>query len=150
MSRAAALLSVSLAGLLAGCGDGDVAARRRALGPRATLAQRLAAADAGRGRRLFGTCAACHTIGAGAGDRDGPNLHGVTGAPIAGVSPRFGYTAALRARGGTWDDAALDAWLADPAAVAPGTAMRFAGVRDPLDRADLIAYLHTQSGKATR
>ncbi|WP_343228415.1 c-type cytochrome [Sphingomonas yunnanensis] len=131
--------------LLAGCGDGDVAARRKALAANPTLATRLAAADAGRGARLFGQCAACHTIGAAAGDRNGPNLHGAMGAPVAGVSPRYGYTAALRGRGGRWTDAAMDAWLTDPAAVAPGTAMRFPGVRDPLDRADLIAYLHRQS-----
>ncbi|MBB3695461.1 c-type cytochrome [Sphingomonas sp. BK580] len=149
MSARRVPLAVAALALLAGCGDGDVAARRTALGANPTLAARLAAADADRGARLFGQCAACHTIGAGAGDRNGPNLRGVMGAPVAGVSPRFGYTAALRARGGRWTAAAMDNWLADPAAVAPGTAMRFAGVRDSLDRADLIAYLRRQSA-ATR
>ncbi|MBW6532826.1 c-type cytochrome [Sphingomonas sp. RRHST34] len=148
MSARRVTLALATLTLLAACGDGDVAARRRALGANPTLAARLAVADAGRGARLFGQCAACHTIGAGAGDRNGPNLRGVMGAPVAGVSPRFGYTAVLRGHGGRWTDAAMDAWLADPAAVAPGTAMRFPGVRDPLDRADLIAYLHRQGDAA--
>ncbi|MBW6528849.1 c-type cytochrome [Sphingomonas sp. RHCKR7] len=137
-------LALAAVALLAGCGDSDVATRREALGADPTLAARLAVADARHGARLFRQCAACHTIGVGAGDRDGPNLRGAMGAPVAGVSARFGYTAALRAHGGRWTDEAMDDWLADPAAVAPGTAMRFRGVRDPLDRADLIAYLYQQ------
>lgn len=133
--------------LLTGCGDDGVAARRARLGADATLAARLASADASRGARLFGACAACHTIGAGAGDRNGPNLHGVIGRAVAGGSARYGYSAALRARGGRWDAAAMDAWLRDPARVAPGTTMRFAGVRDPIDRADLIAYLRAAGAR---
>lgn len=150
MSTGSATIAAAALLLLGGCGDGDVAERRRLLGPHPSLQARLAVADAGRGGRLFGQCAACHAIGAGAGDRNGPNLHGVMGAPVAGVSARFGYTAALRQHGGRWTDPAMDSWLADPAAAAPGTAMRFAGVRDPLDRADLIAYLHRQSEGAGR
>lgn len=32
-----------------------------------------------------------------------------------------------------------------PRLVVPGTTMQFPGVKDPLDRADLIAYLRTQA-----
>ena len=58
--------------------------------------------------------------------------------------PRFAYTAGLKALGGTWDAARMDQWLANPRRMVPGTTMAFAGVPDPKDRADVIAYLSTQ------
>jgi cytochrome c len=46
----------------------------------------------------------------------------------------------------TWNAATLDRWLADPTAVAPGTAM---GVGTPAaqDRADIIAYLSSPAAR---
>ena len=131
--------------LLSACADDDGAARRRVLGDHPGLDAALRVADPRRGGRLFGQCAACHTIGPGAGDRNGPNLFGVMNKPVASNSPRYGYTAALSALGGTWTPEAMDRWLADPAKVAPGTRMQFSGLADPLDRADVIAYLQSQS-----
>lgn len=142
MVRASALL---VAVALAACSSGgDDAARRARLGPNPTFAQVMRIADADAGRRQFGQCAACHSIAAGGADRNGPNLHGVFGAPVAQNRPRFGYTDALQAHGGLWSAERLDPWLANPRATVPGTTMAFAGVRDPLTRADLIAYLRTQ------
>ena len=88
---------------------------------------------------------ACHTSSAGGPDTGGPNLHGIYGQPIGQHSARFGYTAALRAKGGVWDDKALDAWIANPQRFVPGTKMQFSGIPDPLARADLIAYLRSLS-----
>ncbi|GJE25793.1 Cytochrome c2 [Methylobacterium organophilum] len=102
-------------------------------------------ASAGRGRRLFGQCGACHTIGKGAGDRNGPNLFGIIGKPVGGGSTRFGYTGSLLRAGGVWSPDRMDLWLAAPAAFAPGTSMTFPGLPDPLDRADVIAYLQAAS-----
>lgn len=132
---------VAAALLVAGCGDGEVAKRRAALGPNPTPADYLRVGDAQRGARLFGQCAACHNVGKAAPDRNGPNLHAVMGKRIATNSTRFGYTGPLLAKGGVWTPERMDAWLASPARFAPGTSMRFAGVADPLDRADLIAFL---------
>ena len=101
----------------------------------------LAGADPAAGARLFGRCAACHTIGAGGADLNGPNLHGVMGAPVAGNRPRYGYTQALRQAGGVWTPARMDAWLRDPQGFAPGNRMAFPGLKDARERADLIAYL---------
>lgn len=67
------------------------------------------------------------------------------GRPIAGGSARYGYTDALSRVGGQWNPATMDRWLANPARFAPGTTMRFAGIADPLERADIIAYLETLS-----
>jgi cytochrome c len=130
--------------MLAACSRDDGAERRARLGPNPTLAQFMQVADAKAGARRFGQCAACHSIAAGGADRNGPNLHGAFGAAIAQNRPRFGYTDALQAQRGVWDERRLDRWLADPRAMVPGTSMAFAGVRDPLARADLIAYLETQ------
>ncbi len=104
----------------------------------------LRAADAGRGAEVFRTCSACHTVGRGGADVDGPNLYAVVGARVAGRRPRYGYTQALRDAGGTWTAARLDAWLTDPAAFAPGTAMHFPGLPDAEERADVVAYLASQ------
>ncbi|GGE80349.1 c-type cytochrome [Sphingomonas prati] len=93
---------------------------------------------------MFRRCAACHTVGAGGGDTDGPNLHDVVNNPVASRRPRFAYSASLAATGGTWTPARLDAWLSNPRAVAPGTSMAFAGLPNPQDRADVIAYLTKQ------
>ncbi len=141
-ARAPAVATLLL--LLAGCSGDDGAERRTRLGPNPTFARLMQVADADAGRRRFGQCAACHSIAAGGADRNGPNLHGVFGAAIAQNRPRFGYTDALQAQRGVWDARRLDAWLADPRRTVPGTSMAFAGVRDPLARADLISYLATQ------
>lgn len=133
--------------LVAACADDDGAERRRALGEHPGLEAAMRVADPRRGAHLFARCAACHTIGPGAGDRNGPNLYAVMGQPVASNSPRYGYTAALRSVGGTWTPEAMDRWIADPAKVAPGTRMTIAGLPDPLDRADLIAYLQSQSAE---
>jgi len=140
------LLVLGGSAVLAACSDDEREARRRSAGPEPTLAGLLRVAEPAVGERLFGQCAACHTIGHGAPNRAGPNLYGVVGRPVA-ASPSFGYTSALRSIGGAWTPERLDLWLAAPAKLAPGTSMTFGGLRDPLDRADMIAYLQSQSDR---
>ncbi|MBN3536437.1 c-type cytochrome [Sphingomonas pseudosanguinis] len=130
--------------LLAGCGDGDRAARLKAAGPNPSLDALMRVADADAGARTFGQCLACHTIGKGELDRAGPNLHGIMGKPVAGGSDRFGYTGALKTVGGVWNRPTMDRWLTSPQRFAPGTRMTFAGLSDPLARADVIAYLERE------
>jgi len=134
-----------LALILAGCGDADRDRRRAAAGPDPDLPALLRVADPGAGGHAARRCLACHTFVKNGGDRAGPNLHAVMGRPIAGGSPRYGYTDALARVGGSWNAVAMDRWLANPARFAPGTTMRFAGIADPLERADVIAYLGTLS-----
>lgn len=145
---AAAVGSVGSVALVAGLAGSDrtatTAPPRRETADAGDATGGLRPADAARGGAVFRTCAACHSVGRGGPDVDGPNLYGVVGAPVAERRPRYGYTQALRDVGGTWSAQRLEAWLRDPAAFAPGTAMHFAGLADAQDRADVIAFLATQ------
>ena len=148
MRRAPALLAVAFA--LAGCGQSDQpAATDDPAAESATPAESAEPAAAvepttAMGEPLFKRCVACHTIDKGGSNGIGPNLHGVVGRAVASV-PDFAYSGAMRAKGGVWDAAALDAYLADPMKTLPGTRMAFAGVIDPGDRKALILYLEDQS-----
>ncbi len=95
------------------------------------------------GEAIFKRCAACHKVGAGAANGLGPQLNGLSGRAIASVAG-YSYSSALKNKGGNWDDASLDAYIASPAKWAPGTKMAFAGLADPAERKALIDYLKTQ------
>jgi cytochrome c len=104
----------------------------------------LATASVDRGAQVARQCGACHNFQEGAGAKVGPDLYAVVGRPAASV-PGFNFSAALKAKGGTWTFQALNAWLTRPSAYAPGTAMTFAGLTNERQRADLIAYLDSLS-----
>jgi len=93
-----------------------------------------------RGRAVFSACAACHAPGVA--PQLGPDLRGVLGRPAASVSG-FRYSRALRRSGLTWDESALDRFVADPQALVPGNTMPYAGEPDPAARTALVAYLKT-------
>ncbi len=97
------------------------------------------------GQSKFALCRSCHTITEGGPDMTGPNLHGVFGRK-AGSKPGYTYSPVVAAAGFDWDAEHLDKWLADPRGFMPGTKMTFAGLRDPKDRIDLIAYLKVETG----
>ena len=99
---------------------------------------------AAMGEMVFRRCMACHTIDKGGANGIGPNLHGVVGRAVAS-RPGFSYSGAMKAKGGAWSEAALDAFLEDPMKTLPGTRMAFAGVIDQADRSALILYLKTRS-----
>jgi cytochrome c len=86
----------------------------------------------------------CHAFNKGGAAVVGPDLYGVVGRKIASVEG-FNYTPALKAHEGDWTFEKLDAWLTNPAAFAPGTAMAFPGIPDTKKRADVIAYLNANS-----
>ena len=104
----------------------------------------LASADPAKGEAVFKKCAACHVAAAGGANGIGPNLWAVVGGPIGKHAPGFAYSEALSGKGGNWDWKSLDDWLSSPRAFAPGTKMTFAGLGDPQDRANVIAYLNKQ------
>ncbi len=104
----------------------------------ATFAQ--AQGDAAQGKALFtAQCGFCHSPEAGK-HLMGPSLHTVFGRAAA-TAPGFAYSAALQNAKLQWDDANLDKWLENPAALLPGNMMMFAGQADAQNREHLIAYL---------
>lgn len=109
-----------------------------------TLDSLLADASVSQGQRAFAKCQACHAIEAGASHKIGPNLHNVVGAEVA-RHPDFNYSSALTEHGGRWDYEALSTYLEDPRNAIPGNKMAFAGVKDLEDRANLIAFLRSNT-----
>jgi cytochrome c len=107
----------------------------------AALASGAAAAaprgDAKKGEEIYSRCLACHAL---AYDRTGPRHCGLFGRK-AGSVPGFAYSEAMKHSKIVWNAKTLDRFIADPMKTVPGTAMGYAGVKDPRERADLIAYL---------
>ena len=103
----------------------------------AALAFAAGPALAADGEQLFNMqCKMCH-----GGTPMGPPLTGVAGGKIA-AKEGFVYSEALKAKGGTWTDENLDAFLKAPTQFAPGTKMMIAVPADD-SRQAIIAYLKT-------
>jgi cytochrome c len=104
---------------------------------------RLAAADAQKGRQTAQVCTSCHSFDQGQ-DRIGPSLWGVVGRNVASRAT-FTYSSAFRAQTGSWSYERLDHYLTSPAKAIPGNKMGFAGLRRAEDRANVLAFLRTLS-----
>lgn len=162
MSRNSVVASLLLGALaLAGCSGGqqessqptdtNVAATSEAAAPAANTAAPAATpvayasltGDAAAGEKVFLQCKACHVLEEGQ-NRVGPSLHGIVGRP-AGTVAGYNYSAANKNSGLTWTEEQLFTYLEAPQKTVPGTKMAFGGVKDPQQRANLIAYLKTAS-----
>jgi cytochrome c len=116
-----------------------------------TVWRSAAGADPARGERVFQRCFTCHSVVAGEDRLPGQNLRGVVGRR-AGRRPGFRFSPALveaGARGLVWTRGTLDAYLADPERFLPGTEMGMPGLREVVDRRDVIDYLE-KSGPTPR
>jgi cytochrome c len=120
-------------------GEGDKAAAKT---PEEPMEAMMASASVEKGQATAKQCQACHTFEKGGPNRVGPNLWGIVGRPRASEAG-FNYSAAMKAKGGSWTFGELYAFLANPRGYIPGTAMTFAGLSRGQQRADVIDYLHT-------
>lgn len=105
----------------------------------------LAEGDAAAGEKVFIKCKACHENEQGV-NKIGPTLKGIVGRKGASVEG-YAYSDGAKAKaaeGLVWDEATLAAYLPDPRAYVPGTKMAFAGLKNPQEVADVIAYLKTK------
>jgi len=115
-----------------------------AAAPSVPLPELLAKADAKKGEGLFKACASCHVVEKGGANKVGPALYGIVNRQIASVAG-FGYSDALKGKGGNWSYDSLDSFVANPKGFAAGTKMAYGGEKDAAKRADLIAYLRAQA-----
>ncbi|HVE22434.1 MAG TPA: c-type cytochrome [Acidocella sp.] len=107
--------------------------------------QALAAGDAAKGQQVFQSqCAACHSTSPGV-TLFGPSLASVYGKPAARMKG-YAYSPALTNAHLTWTADTLNKFLTSPQSDVPGTKMPFAGLSDPTQRADVIAYLAQLAG----
>ena len=125
MNRAVLLSAVAVTGLLG--------------------ASAVSAQDVENGGNVFRLCRACHDVGPTAKNKVGPILNGIVGRK-AGTIEGFNYSPANKKageEGWVWTEEKMSEYLLNPRAAMPGNKMAFAGMKDELDRKDLIAYLKT-------
>ena len=130
-------MAYPIEGVEAAPGEGGAAAEQ-------PIEAYLAKADPAKGQQIFNKCMACHNADKGGANQLGPNLWDVVGEPI-GQGKGFAFSDALAKKGGTWNWDNLSQWLSSPKAFAPGTKMTFAGLGNPEDRANVIAFLNAHS-----
>ena len=103
-----------------------------------------------RGQRVFGACAACHSLQPDQ-NMTGPSLADVWNRKAGSLASFSRYSPALKSASIVWNDKTLDEWINDPQHVVPDNQMAFAGIKDARQRADLLAFLKeaTQKGGFT-
>jgi len=102
-----------------------------------------AGGDAQAGEAVFKkSCAVCHTTEEGR-NKVGPSLRGVVDRHFAAVAG-YAFSDALKKADKSSDDETLDAYLANPRALVPGTKMIFLGLKSAEDRQNVIAFLQSQ------
>lgn len=115
--------------------------------PAVPLGVLLTSANVEQGQNAVRKCQSCHNFGEGEANKQGPLLYGVVGRPIASHEG-FSYSEAMAAHGAageTWTYENLNTFLTAPNAFAKDTKMKFAGVKSPEERANILAYLATLS-----
>lgn len=95
------------------------------------------------GKAAFRKCASCHQVGPSARGGFGPKLTGVIGRK-AGSTTDYRYSTAMKNANFVWTEQNLANFLKEPSDFVRGNNMRFWGIGDQQQVADLLAYLRTQ------
>jgi cytochrome c len=104
----------------------------------------LPAADVADGKSVSVKCEQCHDTSSAKTIKIGPPLYGVVGRARASIAG-FDYSAAMKAKGGSWTYDELFKFIKAPGAYITGTKMSFAGLSSAKDRINLIAFLRTNT-----
>lgn len=99
--------------------------------------------NAEAGKAAFRKCASCHQVGPSARGGFGPKLSGVIGRK-AGSTTDYKYSVAMKNANIVWTEQNLASFLKAPSDFIPGNNMRFWGIGNAQQVADLLAYLRTQ------
>lgn len=120
-----------------------------AIGVMLPVAASLAATPAGatedprHGKAVFASqCSLCHSDARDGPVVVGPPLYGVVGRPAGSVSG-FSYSSVMKTAGFVWTPDRLRSYLPAPRDYLPGVKMTYAGLKNPGQLEDLIAYLKT-------
>jgi cytochrome c len=108
----------------------------------------LPTADVAAGEAVFAKCKSCHSAEQGGPNGTGPDLWGVEGRK-PGSHAGFAYSAAMTEFGAkqpVWDYEHIYEFVKNPQKYLPGTKMTFVGLKQPQDRINVIAYLHSKGG----
>ncbi len=98
-------------------------------------------------RQFLRKCSICHTLGADGERRAGPSLLGVFGRE-AGSLEGYSYSPALKEADIVWTEETIDSLFElGPDHVTPGSKMPMQRIVSPVDRADLIAFLKSETAK---
>lgn len=105
----------------------------------------LKTADVAAGEAKTAACRSCHNFDPAGTNGIGPGLYGVVGRK-PGSHPGFAYSPAMEAfaaKQPIWDFDHIYDFIKGPQAYISGTKMTFIGLKQPQDRINVIAYLHT-------
>ena len=103
-----------------------------------------AVGDPGRGADSFdANCAECHSVAKTLKNKKGPTLFGLFGRPAASIAG-LDYSPALEAAGFAWNTEKLDLYVTAPKKLVPDGKMKFDGLSDAGERADLLSFLAEQ------
>jgi cytochrome c len=97
------------------------------------------------GEKIYKKCKACHSVGADAKNKVGPQQNDLFGR-VAGTAEGYKYSKAMIAAGEAglvWTEGSLAVWLKAPKKYVKGTKMSFSGLPNDEDIAAVIAYLKT-------
>ena len=111
-----------------------------------SVAAHAAEPDVAAGKSVYKKCTACHFYNKEK-LKVGPHLVGIVGRK-AGVVEGYRYSKGLKKaaeEGLVWDETSLDKYLEKPRAFIKRGKMAFAGLKDPQDRANVIAFLKAEA-----
>ena len=113
-----------------------------------TLGTQTFAADGNptRGQRVFGACAACHSLQPDQ-SMTGPSLANLWNRKAGRLGSFSRYSPALKSADIDWNDKTLNEWIKEPQHLVPGNEMTFPGIKDDQQRADLLAFLKEATKK---
>jgi len=87
-------------------------------------------------------CSDCHSVTQGK-NKKGPSLFGIVGRNPASIEG-YNYSDGMRANHTVWTTDRLNTYISAPRKTVEGAKMKYDGLSDASDRADLIAYLSEQ------
>jgi cytochrome c len=100
--------------------------------------------DSEKGEKVFNKYTTCHVVEEEK-NKIGPHLVGIFGRPTGSIEG-FKYSDAMKSSGIVWGDETIAAYLKDPKSYVPRNRLAFAGLRKDDEIADLLAYLHEETG----